>query len=512
MRKFSKKLSAFLLLMLCCALLFGCTKPVKFAGGKLGADETDISMVIQPGETALLDQFEALQSADLSGSECIDEIYDWAKAHPEVSVTYTVTLPGGQTVDNRCAALDLSALSADEIHEAAALFRHLPLESLELGEGRLSPEDLGAVLEASGGAKLSYGFSVGGKSFTLDEVSVDLSVMKRQDMLSFIGYLPYMDAVRSIRLGDETNGIFTWEDIGYIHASRPEAALDYSFTLYGKEFTLADTVMNLNHIDIEDEGALVKQITVCMSNLTYLDMDSCGVSSEAMAEIRDALPNTEVVWRIWFGRNYSVRTNVETILASNPGLGGELTPENCADLKYCTRVKHLDLGHNSYLKDLSFLSYMPELEVVVLAMADWTDISPLADCPKIEYAEIQTSALNDLRPLAGCENLRHLNICYCFALHDITPIMELDLDRLWIGSLTPIPPEQVEEFRRLHPDCEVNDTTIDPTAEGWRYLGHDEFGVSILAERYELLRSQFRYGEGAYSYWWLDPLYYSQPE
>ena len=52
------------------------------------------------------------------------------------------------------------------------------------------------------------------------------------------------------------------------------------------------------------------------------DRDYCGVSNEAMAQIRDENPNVEVVWRIWFGENYSVRTDVERILASKPTVGG----------------------------------------------------------------------------------------------------------------------------------------------------------------------------------------------
>ena len=54
------------------------------------------------------------------------------------------------------------------------------------------------------------------------------------------------------------------------------------------------------------------------------------------------------------------------------------------------------------------------------------------------------------------------------------------LDRLWIGCLTPIPPEQVEEFKALFPNCKVNTTTLDPTEEGWRYVGSTETGVMLL--------------------------------
>ena len=252
-----------------------------------------------------------------------------------------------------------------------------------------------------------------------------------------------------------------------------------------------------------------------MPELTLLDMDFCEVSDEAMADIRDSLPKAEVVWRIWFGnehRNgYSVRTNVTRILASNPGRGGELTAENTRSLKYCTKVIYLDLGHNDQLTDISFVRCMPDLEVAVLAMGGFSDLSPLADCPKLEYLEIQTGAVSDLRPLSGLKNLRHLNIAWNFALTDITPLYELtELERLWIGGYDPVPREQVEEMQRRAPNCVINTTTSNPTEAGWRYVSFNEEGYGIPHPRYALLRKQFDYGSAPYCYSYpeYDPLYY----
>ena len=104
--------------------------------------------------------------------------------------------------------------------------------------------------------------------------------------------------------------------------------------------------MNLSHISITDNGELVRQVISCMPNLRYLDMDTCGVDNVHMAHIRDDFPNIKVVWRIWFGTNYTVRTDVKKILASMPSVGGDLTVANTYNLRYCTEVKYLDVGHN----------------------------------------------------------------------------------------------------------------------------------------------------------------------
>ena len=110
-----------------------------------------------------------------------------------------------------------------------------------------------------------------------------------------------------------------------------------------------------------------------------------------MEQIRDALPGVKVVWRIWFGQSYSVRTDVEKILASKPSAGGLLWDSDVQVLKYCTDVKYIDLGHNERITDISFAAYMPKLEVAIFAMNDIADISALANCPELEYLEIQTN-------------------------------------------------------------------------------------------------------------------------
>ena len=323
------------------------------------------------------------------------------------------------------------------------------------------------------------------------------------DVDKAVEILGKMPGLIKLSLGNDKDNPLSWDSISRIHQAAPQAVIDYGFTLYGRDFNLSDESMDIKWIQIDDEGALVKQITACMNNLTYLDMDSCGVSNEAMADIRDSLPNAEVVWRIWFGDYYTARTNVTKILASMPGKAGELIHDNVMDLKYCTKVKHLDLGHNNYLDTIEFIRYMPDLEVLITGMTFVEDYSPVADCPKLEYVEAMTSRLHDLTPFAELKNLRHLNICYNFAVRDISPLYGLtELERLYIGWHCPVDPAQVEEMRRLAPNCIVNNTTKDPTEEEWR------FAFGGYHPRYELLRQQFGYEEWDFAYIWNDPLYY----
>lgn len=342
-----------------------------------------------------------------------------------------------------------------------------------------------------------------GKSYPENAESADFTGMTDAEAEEAAEILAKLPGLKELSLGNDKDNPLSWDSISLMHEAAPQAVMDYDFTLYGKDFNLSDESMDIKWIQIDDEGALVKQITACMNNLTYLDMDSCGVSNESMAQIRDSLPNAEVVWRIWFGDYYTARTNAEKILASMPGKAGELIHDNVMDLQYCTKLKYLDLGHNNYLDTIEFIRSMPDLEVLIVGMTFVEDFSPVADCPKLEYVEAMTSRLHDLTPFAELKNLRHLNVCYNFALTDISPLYGLtELERLYIGWHCPVDPAQVEEMRRCAPNCIVNNTTKDPTEEEWR------FAFGGYHPRYELLRQQFGYEEWDFAYIWNDPLYY----
>ena len=421
---------------------------IRLSGGEFASDARELTAVVTVEDLALLESFPELQKADLRGSACRKEIAAWAIAHPAVRVSCEAELSDG------------TVLAADT------------------KELTLSDSVPGADLRA----------------------------------------LAVLQELRTVELGacpDAAESPLDWEALAAVEKVLPGAEFHYAFTLYKKSFDLQSTEMDLNHIAMSDEGALVKKVAACLPGLTLLDMDFCEVSDESMARIRDSLPGAEVVWRIWFGDNkisgYSVRTNVTKILASNPGIGGELTPENTRSLKYCTKVQYLDLGHNDQLTDLSFVRYMPDLEVAVLSMGGFSDLSPLADCPKLEYLELFTGAVSDLRPLSGLKNLRHLNVAWCFALTDITPLYELtELERLWLGAYDPVPREQIEEMQRRAPNCEIDFESRDPTGGHWRYVDTDREGHGILHPRYLLLYEQFEYGRAPYCYSYIrnDPLYY----
>ena len=326
-----------------------------------------------------------------------------------------------------------------------------------------------------------------------------------------LGQLPDLQYVYLGREGsEESPRDLSWEDIRKLQNACPETDFQYIFTLFGKTFHTLDQEMNFHHVTMEDEGAAVREVLPCMTKCRFLNMDFSGVSSESMAKIRDENPQMEVVWRIWFGTDCSVRTDVERILASN--LNHKLSDANTQDLKYCTKVRFLDVGHNTLLHDFRFLEYMPDLEVAIICITGLEDLTPVSYCTKLEYLEINTLFWGqdlDFQPLASLTNLEHLCATRLGHVKNWEVLKNLTkLKRLWLGKYTYLPDGALEELQAALPDTVINTTYTGGSGEEWRY---DSSGYT---ERYALLREQFEYSNygRVCSSWYNDPEYFKEGE
>ena len=351
--------------------------------------------------------------------------------------------------------------------------------------------------------------------------TVDLSGCAGEELADMAEPLSLLPALKRIELGAERAGM-DWDSLAAFRAALPTVPFSYRFSLYNTDCDLGNTAISLYHVPVDDDGVLLEQVMDLMPQLESVDLDGCDLPMWRCEEIHLLHPGVKVVFRVWFGENYSVRTDTEMILASRPSVGGELRPDNIEGLSYCHDVKYLDVGHNTQLTDLSFVAEMPKLEVAILAMCNWSDASPLSHCPELEYIEMQTTLCTDLSPLSGLTKLRHLNVCNIGAdveewprpsLTDITPLYSLTgLERLWIGGYNEVPPEQIEEMHRRAPKCEINDTVGDPHGGPWRCIDMADYintYVDTLHPRYIKLREQFgEYADSAYSFSWNDPLCY----
>ena len=160
---------------------------------------------------------------------------------------------------------------------------------------------------------------------------------------------------------------------------------------------------------------------------------------------------------------------------------------------------------------------MPHLKYLILGNCAHDTMPELASCQELVWLELFKTSFYDLTPLLECKNLRHLNMGSCPYLRDMTPIMDLELERLYIGAGSKIPQEQIDEYKQRHPDCFVDDYSYDSSLGEWRYTARYDDDPDYMAKdyyrpnyhpRYALLVQQFGYkgpDYSDYSYSWLDP-------
>ena len=261
-------------------------------------------------------------------------------------------------------------------------------------------------------------------------------------------------------------------DVKHLVAAAPKAVFNYSFTLFGKTIHAAADKVEFVNVSIGDAGAAqIRDALDILTHCTYFKLDSCGISNEVMASIRDDYPATKVVWRIFIGHK-SWLTDTDTLRALYL-----ITNSNCGPLKYLTDVKYMDLGHNESMGDLSFIAYMPNLEIAILSGSPITDLTPLANCKKLVFLELAWCGhLKDISPLAQCDSLIYLNVGHT-QVRDFSALYGMDLQMLSYvnsGNRVGFTAADWAELQTKFPNCWITydplyDNNATPYGVGWRY-------------------------------------------
>lgn len=402
---------------------------------------------------------------------------------------------GGSQVDVTATKLDLSAMEYDWNQLLAGAERLTAIVEIELGTTDVAIEQIGDLQAAFPNASIHYSVDVLGQSVDMLATELDLSNITPEQTDELLTVLPMLSQLHEINfVSPEGVCAFSIEDIvqlDRIKATVPEVKLRVSFELFGQTVTSEDTRIEYYLVPIGNEGVeTVRAVLPYLTACEYLLMDGCEVDNEVMAQLRDDFLEIKVVWRVWlieprydspkYLRCASFLTDTKRIRTVN------INDSNSYVLKYCTETKYVDFGHNTAISDFSFLGYMPELEVAIIALTSCNDISVLANCPELEYLEIYRTEVTDLSPLASCTKLKHLNISR-MNIDDITCLYGLELERLRC-VVTDVPKEQLEEYARLHPNCEMLLEGWAPHENGWRYDKNNE-----KVPRYKLLQEQMEY-------------------
>ena len=127
------------------------------------------------------------------------------------------------------------------------------------------------------------------------------------------------------------------------------------------------------------------------------------------------------------------------------------------------------MGHNETLSDLSFVGYMPDLEILIVSGCSVKDLSGFENCKKLEFLELAYCGfLEDLTPLADCESLKYLNVSYT-KVSNLQPLDGLPLERFYCIH-SRVGAEEQKIFQEIHDTCWTHFYAGDnPYGIGWRY-------------------------------------------
>ena len=425
----------------------------------------ELTMVLEAGQMYTLEHYPNLKAVDLSGSTCYDAILSYMEKHPEVDVTYTVDLGGTQVPGY---VSDATLAAGGYTYEALLEnLQYLPaLTQVSLSDVDLTTEQISSLAAAYPRITLNYSIQLLGESCSSTVTELDLSAMgsaQISDAMEKLGLLPNLETVT-------LSNALSMEDVARLQEACPNTRFVYSFSLFGKTLSTADTEVIFKKADIGNEGeAEIRKALDILDDCQRFVLDDCGLDYEVLADIReDYREGPKVVWRVYFGvgGRYNTLTD-DTIIRCVENV----TDATCGPMKYLEDVVHADLGHNDTLTDASFVQYMPSLETLILSGSAITTLEGFENCRNLQWLELAYCAkITDVTPLSGCENLKFLNLSFT-GVKDYMPLDSLPLERFVCLSPKASKDEQ-NTFLSIHP----KETCItvfygytNPYGYGWRY-------------------------------------------
>lgn len=259
---------------------------------------------------------------------------------------------------------------------------------------------------------------------------------------------------------------------------------------YNKQLTVDTSAEYVDFGDVHiSDWTTVGDFLHKLPNLKRCDMFGTYIYRKYCDQLAAEFPDVEFGWTIRFGTPdcwHVVRTDQTAFSTLHSSRSPEHTSEQFSVLKYCKKLKALDIGHNQ-ATDISWLENLPELRVLIIALNHIEDISALEKLPKLEYLEIFHNSISDLSPLKNLTHLMDISLGYN-SITDVSVLTELEhLKRVWCyhanyyrpwGEPADLSEAQVSALRKALPAAHI-DSVSDPTLNGWR-SGHPHY--LIIAE------------------------------
>ena len=461
---------------------------VPFQNGTVSSDCGELTIdTISDGDIELMAAyFPNLKKVDASRCGDYAMLEKLQARLPELDVIYTVSL-GGKSFAPDSTELSLAPEEFD-LDTLTANLPYLPqVNTLEFLRTDLTLEQVEQLRTDFPGITFAFTVELLGQEYGEDTTELDLSAMTSEQVVEVSQKLPMLPALEKITLTDgEGNSQLPKEDVKTLQQAVPNAVIDYSFDFFGTRLSTAEEEVHIKNVKIGDEGeSEVRAALDLLPNCKRFVLENCQISNEVMAKLRDDYRDrTKVVWRVSFGKGSSL-TDAQILRAVY-----DLVDTNCANLTYLEDVRFMDIGHNEFLKESSFISGMKSLEYVIISGSMISDLKPFANCKNLKVLEAAfCEYIYSAEGLESCENLERLNISYTH-ITDLSPLDNLNLVNLcaMYEGKSRVPVEEQERFKALKPDCKMTFVGSQPYGSAWRYDDNND-----PLEWYATIRKVFRY-------------------
>lgn len=376
--------------------------------------------------------------------------------HPDCQINYSVEA-GGKSYANTVTRIQAEDLTEED---ARLLLEFLPqLESLSLTGVLPSRQSLDDMVRAYPHVAITWQVTLGDVTLAMDAVDADLTgrILPVQEVEAAIAYLSDLTRMNLTGCG------ISEEEIRVLDSRYPQIRFVWGVELAGHLFPNDAQELDLSGIPMTTEQ--IEAVLPSFPKLRKVIMSHCGIPNEEMDALNRRYEQIQFVWTIYI-KHVPVRTDVTWFMPYR--LNIKVTDKDLADLRYCTEIVCMDLGHMDITR-CDFVAYMPHLKYLILADSRVADISPLRGLKELVYLEIFMTQVRDLSPLVECTALVDLNLCWTFG--DPGPIARMTwLENLWWGGRKHLTYAEKQMLREALPNTHMELGYIASTDAGWRKL------------------------------------------
>lgn len=445
-----------LLCLIMALLLTGCKEKVTIGETKYPIDTTELNLSGAPLENVdVLKQFTQLKTLDVRNTGITGETYDKLTAMlPECRILWTPMFQG------KAYPAETTTLTAAELTgtEGAELSYFPKLTHLDATACR-EYDVLLAIMAQYPQLQVDYVVEVAGQSLAPDVKNVEFSNITGEELELALKLLPQLETLKL------TGDLPDIADLSLLQETYSQVAFDWDVEICGVVVSKDIEELDLSGIAVADVAEVEDKLGY-LSRLKKVTMCDCGVPNEDMDALNRRHEDVRFIWNVTLGPYITVRTDLTEFIVYKYKYKYYLDDEAAYNLRYCTDMICLDLGHNE-ITNCDFVAYMPNLTYLVIADTEVSDLTPLTGLTNLKYLEAFLCPIEDYSPLATLTGLEDLNIGYTQG-KDATPLMQMTwLKRLW-WSKCKLSMEARVPVREALPNTEFVTNQESSTGGGWR--------------------------------------------